>query len=143
MTDTTAMPESSEAIGGGIPPVLAEFERPSPRRGKIHRTGSRFNFWPVVHRELREESRRPANYWLRVLAAGTVVAVFGASMVGAYVDPSQIGLELYHILERTLLLALWIIVPAMTSDCISRERREGTLGLLFLTPLTALDVIAG
>ena len=31
----------------------------------------------------------------------------------------------------------------MTADCISRERREGTLGLLFLTPLTVLDVIAG
>ena len=31
----------------------------------------------------------------------------------------------------------------MTADCVSREKREGTLGLLFLTPLTVLDVIAG
>jgi len=31
----------------------------------------------------------------------------------------------------------------MTADCISREKREGTLGLLFLTPLTYRDVIWG
>ena len=33
-------------------------------------------------------------------------------------------------------------MPLMTADCVSREKREGTLGLLFLTPLTVLDVIA-
>lgn len=31
----------------------------------------------------------------------------------------------------------------MTADCLSRERREGTLGLLFLTPLSAGDVALG
>jgi ABC-type Na+ efflux pump permease subunit len=46
-------------------------------------------------------------------------------------------------LHRTLFYDLWIIVPMMTADCISRERREGTLGLLFLTPLTTFDVILG
>jgi len=31
----------------------------------------------------------------------------------------------------------------MTAGCVSGEKREGTLGLLFLTPLTVLDVIVG
>jgi ABC-type Na+ efflux pump permease subunit len=46
-------------------------------------------------------------------------------------------------LNRTLLFAFWVLVPLMTADCVSREKREGTLGLLFLTPLTVFDVIAG
>jgi ABC-type transport system involved in multi-copper enzyme maturation permease subunit len=45
-------------------------------------------------------------------------------------------------LNRTLLFAFWILVPLITADCVSREKREGTLGLLFLTPLTVFDVIA-
>lgn len=31
----------------------------------------------------------------------------------------------------------------LTSDCLSEERREGTLGLLFLTPLRGYDVVLG
>lgn len=31
----------------------------------------------------------------------------------------------------------------LTSDCISSEKREGTLGLLFLTPLNGLDIVLG
>ena len=30
-----------------------------------------------------------------------------------------------------------------TSDCLSEERREGTLGLLFLTDLNGWDIVAG
>jgi ABC-type multidrug transport system permease subunit len=31
----------------------------------------------------------------------------------------------------------------MTADCLSREKREGTLGLLFLTDLKGYDVVLG
>jgi ABC-type transport system involved in multi-copper enzyme maturation permease subunit len=45
---------------------------------------------------------------------------------------------------HTLLLGLILfIVPALTADCIAREKREGTLGLLFLTPLSAGGIVAG
>src|SRR5213075_2891940 len=33
--------------------------------------------------------------------------------------------------------------PFLTADCLSEEKREGTLGLLFLTDLKGLDVVAG
>ena len=33
--------------------------------------------------------------------------------------------------------------PLTTVDCLSRERREGTLGLLFLTDLRSYDVVLG
>ena len=38
-------------------------------------------------------------------------------------------------------MAIWVLVPLLVADCLSRERREGTLGLLFLTPLTANDIV--
>jgi len=40
-----------------------------------------------------------------------------------------------------LLWAIWILVPLSTADCVSREMREGTLGLLLLTHLTARDIV--
>jgi ABC-type transport system involved in multi-copper enzyme maturation permease subunit len=38
---------------------------------------------------------------------------------------------------------VWVVAPLLVADCISREKREGTLGLLFLTPLTAGSIVAG
>ncbi len=101
------------------------------------------NATTVIERELREESRRQANFWLRLLAAGIVIAVFVAVTVGADLPGWQLGMLLFDALHKSLMAAFWIIVPLMTADCISREKREGTLGLLFLTPLSAIDVIVG
>jgi ABC-type transport system involved in multi-copper enzyme maturation permease subunit len=101
------------------------------------------NAGAVIVRELRAESRRAANYWLRVVAAGTLIFVFASIMLTSQLNPSTLGAALFIRLNQTLLFAFWILVPLMTADCVSREKREGTLGLLFLTPLTVLDVIAG
>src|SRR5580692_3701553 len=98
---------------------------------------------PLVRRELRAESRRPVNYWLRVLTAAVIITVFASFVASTQLVASQLGAALFAILRRTLGLAIWIIVPMMTADCLSREKREGTLGLLFLTPLTVLDVMLG
>ncbi len=81
--------------------------------------------------------------WLRVLASGVTVGVFAGFVAGTELEASRLGAALFTVLRLTLTLAIWIIVPMMTADCISREKREGTLGLLFLTPLTVLDVIMG
>jgi ABC-type transport system involved in multi-copper enzyme maturation permease subunit len=55
--------------------------------------------------------------------------------------------------ERSLFVLMGIAVVGMvvtqlsgcffTADCISSEKREGTLGLLFLTPLRSLDLVLG
>ncbi len=101
------------------------------------------NVAPVIVRELGAESRRPANYWLRVLAAGALIAAFATLVIGVEIGLESLGATLFDLLHGTLVVAFWIIVPLMTADCISREKREGTIGLLFLTPLTVLDVIIG
>lgn len=48
---------------------------------------------------------------------------------------------MFGLLNTALVIAIWLLVPLMTADCISRERREGTLGLLFLTPLKSWEVV--
>jgi ABC-type transport system involved in multi-copper enzyme maturation permease subunit len=55
----------------------------------------------------------------------------------------QMGGWLFASLHTMLLGLILLIVPGLTADCIAREKREGTLGLLFLTPLSAGGIVAG
>ena len=100
-------------------------------------------FLPIVERELRVASRRRATYWCRLLAtaggAGVtawILTVFGAS-----------GMPNGAVLFRWLAILLFVYAAIggmqVTSDSLSRERRESTLGLLFLTDLTGHDIVAG
>ncbi len=51
------------------------------------------------------------------------------------------GAALLSSLHACLFVGIWILVPTMTADCLSRERREGTLPLLFLTNLRPFDIV--
>jgi ABC-type Na+ efflux pump permease subunit len=98
--------------------------------------------WPVVQRELRETARRPFNHWLRAAGAGIGVVVF--CFVSAMQAPASfVGIQLFNNIHLLLLFLICAIVPAITADSIARERREGTLGLLFMTPLTASAIVLG
>ncbi len=98
--------------------------------------------WPVIVRELRAEARRPMNYWLRMFVVTvTLVAWLLFGLLNAQYPTTKAGIRFLHLLHVCLFWGIAILVPVMTADCISRERREGTLGLLFLTPLTASGVV--
>jgi ABC-type transport system involved in cytochrome c biogenesis permease component len=99
--------------------------------------------WPVIVRELRTEARRPFNFWLRVLGAGAIAAVFAVSMLDQSDAPAGLGARLFGNLNATLFLAVWTFVPLLTADCISKEKRDGTIGLLFLTRLKAGGIVVG
>lgn len=99
--------------------------------------------WPVVQRELREGARRPLNHWLRVGSAFGGMIVFGLVANARNMPATAIGGQLFACIHTLLLVLICCTVPAMTADCIAREKREGTLGLLFLTPLTALGIVTG
>ncbi|HLH53177.1 MAG TPA: ABC transporter permease subunit [Verrucomicrobiae bacterium] len=95
---------------------------------------------PVIERELRSASRHPITYNLRVLGALAllgVLAMFWLQDGGG----AGAGARLFNRFHQALFFSIWILVPLLTADCISRERREGTLPLLFLTPLSAADVV--
>jgi ABC-type transport system involved in multi-copper enzyme maturation permease subunit len=95
---------------------------------------------PVIERELRSTARHGLTYNLRTLGALALVGVlvmFWLQDNGG----SGAGARLFTQFHRVLFWAIWILVPFLTADCISRERREGTLPLLFLTPLSARDIV--
>ncbi len=90
--------------------------------------------WSLMTRELREHARRTLTYWARVLVAGALpLGVFW--LVADLLTLPGMGGELFRRIHFALYCATWVLVPIAVSDCLSRERREGTLALLFLTPL--------
>ena len=95
--------------------------------------------WPVISRELRAAARHGFTYYLRTVGAGTALLVCLLYALG-HVGQMQ-GAGLFASLHLTLFLAIGLFVPILTADCISRERREGTLGLLFLTGLSASTIV--
>ena len=98
--------------------------------------------WPVILRELRAGSRRWTTYWLRLLAAfAVIVAIVWWLSSPRSMLVRQPGREVFLYMHRVILAAIWIVVPLMTADCLSREKREGTLGLLFLTNLRAWNIV--
>ena len=98
---------------------------------------------PIVVRELRAESRRPLNYWLRTIGAGAMVFVMVLILADPRIRPGDFGTRLFYSLNATLFTAIWVLVPLLTADCLSREKREGTLGLLFLTSLRPVTIVLG
>ncbi len=103
-------------------------------------------FLPVVARELRVAARRPGTYWARFIAAAVALAV--AALVHQLLSasggaPSDLGLLLFVTLAWLEFLFCLMAGPRLTADIISEERREGTLGLLFLTDLKSYDIVLG
>ena len=102
------------------------------------------SFLPIVARELRGASRRRGTYWVRTLVAtiavGTGVLIFLATLG---TPAAQSGRTIFQGLSVLLLLYCLASGRALTVDCLSVEKREGTLGLLFLTDLKGYDVVLG
>src|SRR4051812_48560720 len=94
-------------------------------------------FLPVLHRELQENSHRAFNYYLRPLSAGIAMFLLWLCVrdIEQRMSASTMGVFLFSLLHTFVLLLIVTIVPLMTADCIAAEKRNGTLGLLFLTPL--------
>jgi len=103
------------------------------------------NTLPIVGRELRVASRRRLTYGSRLAGAGIACGVTAWLLVRASVALSvaQAGASLFSILSNLAFLACLAAGALLTADCISEEKREGTLGLLFLTDLRGHDVVLG
>jgi ABC-type transport system involved in multi-copper enzyme maturation permease subunit len=100
-------------------------------------------FLPVVERELRVASRRRGTYWGRFVAAiiGAILAAW--VLLAADETNDKIGAELFAVVSTVVFLYAAVAGTLVTCDCLSEEKREGTLGLLFLTDLTGHDVVLG
>ena len=99
-------------------------------------------FLPLIERELRARSRAPGSYWLRFGVGLAGVLFFLPQFFSVGVAPAVIGKGVFEALAGTA-FALCCGATVVAADTVSRERREGTLGLLFLTRVKSLDVVTG
>ena len=105
-------------------------------------------FLPVVDRELRVASRKRSTFWTRIIAA-LVAFLIGTGFLILQVTgaipftTAALGKALFGTLTWMCLAAALLGGMFFTSDCLSEEKREGTLGFLFLTDLTGYDVLLG
>jgi ABC-type transport system involved in multi-copper enzyme maturation permease subunit len=101
---------------------------------------------PMVERELRLQARRTMTYYQRcaIVLVGTLL-IFSLLPLGLGMgkDPTVIGRNLYWSLALLMFACALLAGPILTADCLSEEKREGTLGLLFLTELKGYDVVLG
>lgn len=104
-------------------------------------------FLPIVDRELRVAARRPGTYWTRAIAAMVAMLIFAIFLGTEAFTKQFLGGSTGQFLFGTLKWMCFVFACAagvfLTSDCLSEEKREGTLGLLFLTDLRGYDVVIG
>lgn len=100
---------------------------------------------PIVSRELIEASRRTATYRTRwvagLLGLATMLWLF---VVQAAASPGGSQGRALFLALSSLAFAQAVLVGAFaTADSVSGEKRDGTLGLLFLTPLRSWQILIG
>jgi hypothetical protein len=97
---------------------------------------------PLVLRELYVAGRRPATFRLRMAfgAGGMGFTIWAFLVWGSAHGNGRWIYDTLLLLAASLAIATGLLVAA---DTVSRERREGTLGFLFLTDLRPADVILG
>ena len=124
-------------------------QRRFPLRGLLARS-------PLVERELRAGARRPLFYWLRGLLA-LALALQAYTLLNRYelvsargvvvmttFGPGAVisGAALLRQMSSLLFIGV-LLMGLLTADSITRERHEGTLGLLLLTDLSPAEIVYG
>src|SRR5215831_14795912 len=97
-------------------------------------------FLSIAERELRAASRNKATHRIRWVTASVF---FGVLIWLMWVFNGLRAPQVFDIFTGGTLCYCILIGTAGTADCLSSERREGTLGLLFLTNLNGPEIIAG
>jgi hypothetical protein len=99
---------------------------------------------PIVERELRAAARQWSTYWVRLGIALAAIFVTVVIFVLTFGLPSaQTGRRIFEWLAGIMMVYCLAYGRRSTADCLSVEKREGTLGLLFLTDLKGHDVVLG
>jgi ABC-type transport system involved in cytochrome c biogenesis permease component len=102
-------------------------------------------FLPIVQRELRVAARRKSTYRIRAWMAAVAVLIGLFSLLPAMVASGfgSLGKGLYSTLTGFVFFLCLLAGVLLAADRLSEEKREGTLGLLFLTDLRGYDVVLG
>ncbi|HEX3720885.1 MAG TPA: ABC transporter permease subunit [Verrucomicrobiae bacterium] len=104
------------------------------------------NFLPIATRELQVTARRRGTYYWRAFAAlnaACLTLAFVFTGFSGALSTASAGMTAFHCLSCTGYIFAAYAGSLLTADCISEERREGTLGLLLLTDLKGFDIVFG
>jgi ABC-type transport system involved in cytochrome c biogenesis permease component len=101
-------------------------------------------FLPIADRELRVAARRRMTYRTRQVTVLVALLLTAWTLIIArrWAAPTRMGQDLFHALS-VFAFVYCLLAGLRTSDALSEEKREGTLGLLFLTDLKGHDVLLG
>jgi ABC-type transport system involved in multi-copper enzyme maturation permease subunit len=102
-------------------------------------------FLPVVAREMNVLARRRSTYMGRAGMAltGVLVMAWLLATASSAVSAAGQGKAVFAILSSLGFGFALLAGVLVTADCLSEEKREGTLGLLFLTDLKGYDIVLG
>jgi hypothetical protein len=100
-------------------------------------------FLPIVERELRTNARHRATHRMRLAAALFALVIWFAFFIFGNITTTQRAQFIFGTIGVLSLGFAMLAGAFLTADCLSEERREGTLGLLFLTDLKGHDVVLG
>jgi ABC-type transport system involved in cytochrome c biogenesis permease component len=101
-------------------------------------------FLTVTERELRSAARQKATYRVRWITAAVFFGLL-VWLLWAFHGFTSRGTApgVFRAFAFLTLLYCGLLGTTRTADCISAERRDGTLGLLFLTNLNSAEIVAG
>src|SRR5687767_11398860 len=98
---------------------------------------------PIARRELLVLSRA-ATTWRNRLTISAAVYLFGVIFALMYHYLGQIALsQVMRLIGVGLSLMCLFTGVSLTADSIAQEKRAGTLGLLFLTNLSPMEIVLG
>src|SRR5436190_1804475 len=100
-------------------------------------------FLPIAERELRIRARRPGTFALRCVVATLALLLCGFVMMVSTRGAARLGGEAFLFLIGLTFVYCLYEGLRNTADCLSEEKRGGTLGFLFLTDLKGYDVVIG
>ncbi len=102
------------------------------------------SFLPIAHRELISAARKRGTWIRRTLFFVTMLGIAAfVTINSANSSPASQGEQLFDIIATCLVFYAATVGIHATADAFGWEKREGTLGLLFLTDLSGGDVVAG
>lgn len=104
-------------------------------------------FLPIAQRELRVAARQKATYrWRLAFALAAAIIGIGVGLIAFQTRSllaAQGGVWIFGALKWMAFIGACVAGVFLTSDAISEEKREGTLGVLFLTDLRGVDIATG
>jgi ABC-type transport system involved in cytochrome c biogenesis permease component len=97
----------------------------------------------IVWRELAVGARQTSTHRGRFISGVIVVTFFTLFLALQNVPPNILGPMLFALSSFLLFVQALLSGVRYTADALSEEKRDGTLGLLFLTELRSVEVVLG